>query len=198
MIKAFLFDYGGVMTNGGRGDELSARLAKVIHTTTDQASEILWSACDKYIRGTISEAELWQSIESESGVAIAPENRNIWNSQKIMQPLPQMIKLIGQLKLDGYVVGLLSNVIPNTKQLIQNNHGYDEFDFLVLSCEVGYAKPDPEIYALAMKRLHGLRPDEVVFLDDQERCLVPARELGMRTILVENPAQAIAAVTSLL
>ena len=85
-----------------------------------------------------------------------------------------------------------------TESDIRAHGGYATFDPVILSCEVGYAKPDPEIYRIAMDRLPGIQPDEVIFLDDRVMCLPPAQALGMRTVLVENPMQAIAATKSLL
>ncbi|HMH70396.1 MAG TPA: HAD-IA family hydrolase, partial [Candidatus Saccharimonadales bacterium] len=76
--------------------------------------------------------------------------------------------------------------------------GYDRFDFHVKSCEVGYAKPELEIYEIAMKHLKGLKPEEVVFTDDRERFLVPARAMGMQAILATSSHQVIRDIHRLL
>lgn len=198
MIKALLFDNGGVITAGGGGNELSERLARNLGISADKAYDLLMPVWDDYFKGKISEPELWQHIEQQSGQPIGAAQRDIWNKWEHMQPLPEMIQLVRRLKADGYKVGMLSNVIPNTEHEIREHGGYDDFDFLVLSCDVGYAKPDPEIYQLVLQHLAGIKPSEIVFLDDQERCLVPARAIGMQTVLVESPGQAIADVEALL
>jgi epoxide hydrolase-like predicted phosphatase len=198
MIKAFLFDYGGVMTAGGAGFELPERLAANIGVTDDEAWQMLGPVWSDYSRGKITEAELWAYVEKEHGQPILAAQRDIWNKWPDMRPLPEMVELVRRLKAKGYRVGLLSAVIPNTMAEIRSHGGYDAFDFTILSCEVGYSKPDPEIYELAMRKLPGMQPDEVVFLDDQERFLVPAREMGMQTILVRNAAQAIEDAEALL
>jgi len=52
-------------------------------------------------------------------------------------------------------------------------------------------KPDRRAYTRACE-LIGARPDECIFLEDSIRNLVPARELGMRTVLVgSGPADGI-------
>ncbi|OWK07331.1 EPHX2 [Cervus elaphus hippelaphus] len=48
------------------------------------------------------------------------------------------------------------------------------FDFLIESCQIGMVKPDPQIYKF------------VVFLDNFETNLKPAREMGTVTILVHD------------
>ncbi len=57
---------------------------------------------------------------------------------------------------------------------------------VVVSAEVGIRKPDSAIYLLAADKL-GRAPAECVFVDDVEVNLVPARALGMRTILHQRP-----------
>ncbi|XP_008047299.2 bifunctional epoxide hydrolase 2 [Carlito syrichta] len=59
------------------------------------------------------------------------------------------------------------------------------FDFLIESCRVGMAKPEPQIYKLLLDTLKA-SPHEVVFLDDIGANLKPARDLGMVTILVHD------------
>lgn len=197
MIKAFLFDYGGVITDGGRFG-LSGRLAERLNIGEDAAWNLLKPAWDLYMRGKVDEDGLWQIVESESGQQIPADKRDIWNDWTMMRPLPEMVELVEDLKRQGYAVGLLSNVIPHTAADIQKNGGYDSFDFTVLSPEVGYAKPEPQIYNIAMSKLPGMTPEEVVFIDDQERCLIPARELGIHTILAKNSQQIAEDVSKLL
>jgi epoxide hydrolase-like predicted phosphatase len=115
-----------------------------------------------------------------------------------MKVVPEMSILVGRLRKVGYRVGLLSNTIPNTAEEIRSHGGYDDFDFLILSCEVGYAKPDPEIYELAMQQLPGIKPEEVMFVDDIERMTAPATELGIHTIVATSPEQIMDDIESLL
>ncbi|XP_058406444.1 bifunctional epoxide hydrolase 2 isoform X1 [Diceros bicornis minor] len=59
------------------------------------------------------------------------------------------------------------------------------FDFLIESCRIGMAKPEPQIYKYVLDTLKA-SPNEVVFLDDLEAYLKPACDLGMVTILVHD------------
>lgn len=198
MIKAFLFDNGGVMSFGGGGNEICERLGANLGISADDAFQLLHFPWDAYVTGKITEDELWDEVEKNYGKPIDSSKRDIWNKWEEMQPIPGMLNLVQRLRQDGYVVGMLSNVIPNTRDEIKAHSGYEGFDFLVLSCDVGFAKPDPEIYRIAMNKLSRIEVSEVVFLDDQERFLVPAREFGMKTILVKNPLEAISDIESLI
>jgi putative hydrolase of the HAD superfamily len=66
-------------------------------------------------------------------------------------------------------------------------------DVVLESSKLGVRKPDPRIYRLACEAL-GVAPDEVVFLDDLGVNLKPARALGMHTIKVVDPADALDAL----
>ena len=90
--------------------------------------------------------------------------------------------------------GILSNSFVGAREREQALYGFEQMcDVIVYSHEVGMSKPDPRIYALTCERL-GLRPDEVVFLDDREVAVEGARAAGMHAIRFEDNAQAIAAI----
>ncbi|MFI5042115.1 MAG: HAD-IA family hydrolase, partial [Acidimicrobiales bacterium] len=61
---------------------------------------------------------------------------------------------------------------------------------VIESSMVGVRKTDPLIYAMACDAL-GVTPAETVFLDDLGVNLKPARAMGMTTIKVSNPADAL-------
>lgn len=188
-IKAVLFDWGGVMSSGGRGGELAQRLVHNLDVPGRLADTLIAHVWDDFSTGKIDEAEVWRRIEGHYGKPIGMLMRKIWNTWHHVSVMPEMKALVQQLKADGYHVGLISNVIPPTATDIHAHGGYDLFDFTILSYEAGVAKPDKEIYERSMEKLPGIRPQEVVFIDDQQRCLVTAEELGMRTIWAENPTQ---------
>jgi putative hydrolase of the HAD superfamily len=71
------------------------------------------------------------------------------------------------------------------------------FDVIIESSKVGVRKPDPRFYRMACDEL-GIEPAEAVFLDDLGINLKPAREMGMTTIKVTDPAAALAELESVL
>jgi putative hydrolase of the HAD superfamily len=58
----------------------------------------------------------------------------------------------------------------------------DLFDDVVCSAEVGWAKPEAEIYALACRRLD-VPPTTCVFVDDHAPNVEAAEAAGMRGVL---------------
>lgn len=71
------------------------------------------------------------------------------------------------------------------------------FDFVIESSVVGLRKPNPKIYQLACEKM-GIEPTEAVFLDDLGINLKPAKAMGMRTIKVTSAAQALTELSEIL
>lgn len=71
------------------------------------------------------------------------------------------------------------------------------FDEIIESSVVGVRKPEPRFYEIACERL-AVEPIECVFLDDLGINLKPAKAMGMQTIKVVDPADAIAQLEAVL
>ncbi len=71
------------------------------------------------------------------------------------------------------------------------------FDAFFESSLMGLRKPDPRIYTHACDAL-GVLPEQAIFLDDIGRNLKPARALGMTTLKVDDPGEALLALERLL
>ena len=64
------------------------------------------------------------------------------------------------------------------------------FEFVLQSSEAGVRKPEPRFFEIACERLD-ISPNRAVYLDDLGINLQPARAMGMQTIKVLNPTQAL-------
>jgi HAD superfamily hydrolase (TIGR01509 family) len=67
---------------------------------------------------------------------------------------------------------------------------------------VGWRKRQQEIYDLSMKKIKdsvgvNVKPEECVFLDDIAENLVPFKEMGINTILVQDIGKSIKALESI-
>jgi epoxide hydrolase-like predicted phosphatase len=98
----------------------------------------------------------------------------------------------------AYTTGILSNSADGARREEQRRFGFEELvDVIVYSHEVGLAKPDPAVFRLTEQRLH-VEPDEIVFLDDQQRHVAAARALGWHAVLHRRTEESIRQVTQLL
>ena len=162
MIKAILLDYDGVVTAGVKDNVPAIRLAKNLNVSIEKATEWIVNIWDGFSTGKLNEQDAWRIIEKQYGQPVDSQQRDIWYTWEELKPLQEMLVLVRELKTKGYRVGLLSNVLPVTAQLIRENGGYDEFDFTVLSYEVGARKPSPLMYETALANLKGTKPEEVL------------------------------------
>lgn len=118
-----------------------------------------------------------------------------------LEPVPVMLAAIEAIHDHGLKVGALTNNwAPAGTEGDHSPHSLGHlgcFDVVVESAVEGLRKPDPRIYELACDRLR-VAPHETAFLDDLGVNLKPARELGMATIKVEDPIDALAELGQLL
>ncbi|HTU76250.1 MAG TPA: HAD-IA family hydrolase [Trebonia sp.] len=87
----------------------------------------------------------------------------------------------------GIAVVLVSNCGYSTRSMLEAKGILGLVDGAVLSCEVGTAKPDQEIYQIALRSL-GVLAADAVFLDDQPGYCAGAAAVGVRPIQVVRPS----------
>ncbi|MGZ8734796.1 MAG: HAD-IA family hydrolase [Acidimicrobiia bacterium] len=108
-------------------------------------------------------------------------------------PRPEMIGAILAIRDRGLRTGALTNnwIADEARGNGASSPALDGlFDVIVESAIVGLRKPDPRIYEMVCVSLD-ITPPEAVFLDDLGTNLKPARAMGMATIKVGDPHEAI-------
>jgi putative hydrolase of the HAD superfamily len=194
--KAIFFDWGGVVANDP-GDEFLGELLSKIGASEKQKAEIFKTFMKRFMRGEISEQEYWRSLRDGYGLVIHASISEEFFKWKGLEANRDILNLVREARSMGLKAPILSNVIEPTYNAIAKAGYYDLFDGVIASCKVGYAKPENEIYRLALDRF-GVTADESIFVDDKQSCLDPAHAMGFTTVLARNPDQIIADVRALL
>lgn len=111
---------------------------------------------------------------------------------------PQMVAAIDACR-KSYKTACLTNNFASPDHVTSEEIAevYALFDAVLESRMLGVRKPDPRFYELACEALD-VRPAEAVFLDDLGINLKPARALGMHTIKVTDPDEALVELESVL
>lgn len=180
MIKAIIFDCFGVLVT----DALEAMCAE-LRTNNPAAFEEIKDTIRAANRGLIDSETSSQRAARALGLSVAEYRAQIAGGEHKDQ---QLLKYVEELH-STYKTGMLTNISSTTS--LQKRFTGEElanFDIVVISGEVGYAKPEAEAYEIVAERL-GLRLDECVFTDDREEYCEGARGVGMQTILYKNFAQ---------
>ena len=94
-----------------------------------------------------------------------------------------VIPSLDRLRARGIKIAVVSNCTENTRPLLVSL-GVDALaDALVLSCEVGAAKPAAEIFRCALDRL-GVAAEAAVFVDDQPGYCAGSLAVGISTVQI--------------
>ena len=180
MIKAIIFDFFGVIVGDGfdytyrsaGGDPVQDRA--FVQELLDQAN-----------RGKITTDEFRQKICRKLGITVDEYQDSLKRSEQINLDLLELIKDLR----NRYKTALLSNVNQGGLERRIKREVLDSyFDDIVISGEVGYIKPEPEIYRLAAERL-GAGLSECVFTDDREPYVRAAEAVGMKGIVYKDFSQ---------
>lgn len=106
-----------------------------------------------------------------------------WAIRSLSRPRSRLLRRIRA----RYRLGLISNFYGNVATLCEEAGLASALDVILDSALVGMSKPDPGIFQAALKRFQ-LPPEEVICVGDSfERDMIPARELGMKTIWLKGP-----------
>lgn len=85
---------------------------------------------------------------------------------------------------DRYSLGIIGNQPPGTILRLHAFGIYEYFNVIVASAEEGIAKPDPQIFLLALRRAQ-CSPEQAVMIGDRlDNDISPANRLGMTTVRV--------------
>ena len=198
VFKAILIDFGGVLVR-----------------TIDQVSRRFWEIQLNLEQGELARLVFESDVARQATLGLLPE-RDIWDY--ISKVLKLDHRQISNLEFDFWKydeldfdlrdylislrptkkVGILSNAWLNARQLfLEKYHLDDVVDDMIISAEVGLAKPDPKIYRVAANRL-GVEPEETIFIDDMPENIAGAESIGMVGIHFQNTLELIKSVDRLL
>jgi FMN phosphatase YigB (HAD superfamily) len=136
-----------------------------------EVREALWT-------GRMSETEFWAWL-CRLCPRIEPEEASLMLLSQLTH-LPTIHSLEGWSRTAD--IHLLSNHRHEwLQELLQPIRSY--IHSVTISSQVGCCKPDPSIYRVVQSLL---KSDHVIYVDDQERNLAPAREMGWTTILADE------------
>jgi putative hydrolase of the HAD superfamily len=194
MIRAVLFDFGGVISTSPfdafgqyeRERGLPEGLLRRLNATNPDTNA--WARLE---RGEIDVVVFAAQFEEEArslGFEI--------DASAVLRSLagrlrPEMVAAVRHCSLRFKTACLTNNFSaldavprPEIAQVLVL------FDAVFESSKLGVRKPDPEFYRLARETLE-VEPAEAVFLDDLGINLKPARAMGMHTIKVVSPEVAL-------
>lgn len=210
-IKNIAFDIGGVVMEGGWGKDFLANASEVLNIDQTNLRKLMDVHEPALMRGKIDDIKFWRNIlrdaEEEKLITKGKEISNeklkkLWVElfEKCFQPRREILDLINELRNKGFEVGCISNSIPpHTKHNVaigmydkegakpNKLEGY--FHPVFISDRVGKTKFEKETGSEIFQDYlmeAGCKPEEVIFIDDEERNLKAPKKLHINTIFYEN------------
>lgn len=200
MLRAVIFDIGGVIVGSplhaiaDYERTLGIPLGSINRVVVTTAPHGAWSRLE---RGELGLEEFYPLFESDCAAAghTVSARQMMLRIAAATTPRPAMLDALRAIRRGGLRTAAITN---NWITEEDGSHALRPlFDVFIESAIVGIRKPDPRIFEMACTQLE-IEPRQAVFLDDIGLNLKSARALGMKTIKVEDPHQALHELQALL
>ena len=179
---ALILDYGEVLSHPMRPGGMTL-LASQLGVPESEMTQVYWRHRRDYDLG-LPAPDYWALVAQELGAALDEGllaslitiDVDSWTDYR-----DEMWTLAETFRQAGGRLALLSNGVPEIVARIRSDRDLAAlFDAQVISFEVGLAKPEPEIYRVALEQLRAA-PASTLFVDDRLENIETARELGIQT-----------------
>jgi putative hydrolase of the HAD superfamily len=183
MIKNIVFDLGNVLISFIPSEYLKKKnypsnIRNTILNDIFRSEE--WKKLDN---GDITVSEAIESIALKSALK-KEEVALVFNLRiDIMFPLDDNVRLLPELKKQGFRVFYLSNFHLDTFETVKNDYFFFRyFDGGVISADIKLSKPDVRIYRYILNK-YSLNPEECLYIDDIEENVLTSESAGMQGFL---------------
>jgi putative hydrolase of the HAD superfamily len=180
-----IFDFGGVV-GGSDKAIVQEEVEKSLSIQVDEA-EVLLKEMREAKREGLSQEQFWKEYEEKNNCHLPKgwvEHLEVTRLLAI-RTNPDVLNLVFSLRKRGYRVGLLSNVTKRRAQFIRELGIYDLFDPVLLSCDLGVEKPNPQVFHILCERLCML-PKDIILIDNKPETIAAAQKFGLQSIHYES------------
>jgi epoxide hydrolase-like predicted phosphatase len=186
MIKAVTFDLDGVYFTPQSFPNFKANLPKKVKDE-EKVNWVLYQSPQMldFKKGKFSESDYWDFAKKELGMEIS--NEEIFKILRDSYSVNSSVRdYVLKIRSNGLKTCICSNNFVTRKRELDIKFNYlKDFDVVVFSYEVGIMKPDRGIFEALIKQ-SGVKPDEIIYADDDQSKLAGAIELGIRSFVYEG------------
>lgn len=198
MIKAICFDLDGVYFTPKGKNSFHQGLITEYGVKKEIVDEVMQksSLMAKLVRGQINATDFWNEFRNITGIT-ASDQELTGRWVRDYEINPQVKKAVLRAKELGYKTCVCTNNNGiRLPRLVEQFNLAKDFDVIVSSHEIGHPKPAKEIFGELLKQLN-VKPNELIYSDDNPNRLAGASELGIETFVFENFDQFIGKIREL-
>ena len=181
-IRAVIFDIGRVLVEVN----LTKGVFKFLKYKEDVTDlKILNELLDDHVfvdfsKGKITPQDFYRDFCAKTNINLSFDDF-VFHWQNIFKPIVGMKELAENISRK-YEIGILSDIDTLHWARLKNElEIFKKVKKPTLSFEVGYMKPQKEIYEIAANNV-GQKPEHCLFIDDREPNVKGARKIGMQSI----------------
>jgi len=198
-FEAVIFDLFGTLV-----DDFAKSVGRQTYVALAEALEVPYERFMQPWRQTseMRTGGAFQTVEASIehvcdmiGVRVASEQMKkaveirLQQTRRALDPRPDAISTLGQLKNQRYKLALLSNCSIEIPILWHETPFAELIDSAIFSSRERLKKPDPRIYQLACERL-GVMAENCLYIADGENYeLAGAAKVGLHSVLIRNSSR---------
>ena len=172
-IKWLFFDVGSTLVDESKVyEDRMKRIADLSGLTYEQIYKYAMSFYKENKKGDLE-------VARQLGVKLPK-----WESQyeRLYTDTKDCLKKLSRI----YKIGVIANQSLGTSERLENLGVRKYIDLIIASAEEGVSKPDRRIFEIALER-SCCKPENAVMIGDRiDNDIVPAKQLGMKTIWVKQ------------
>jgi FMN phosphatase YigB (HAD superfamily)/DNA-binding XRE family transcriptional regulator len=176
-IKFIYFDVNGTLVRFYQ--KAFAEISRACGQPTDKIETVFWRHNDAICRGRITNEEFNNILAKELDFSGLDWRKYYMENIELTPGATDLVNWV----TNHYFVGLLTNTMPGvTDALMQSKLIPDaHYTAIVDSSKVGAIKPDEKIYEIAQD-LAGVKPNEILLVDDERPNLIAADQMSWQTL----------------
>jgi HAD superfamily hydrolase (TIGR01509 family) len=183
-ISFIYFDVGGVVIKDFNGTKYWEEMCESYGMNEEEKlnATAYWKAITQELCTTLPVDDIIPTLRARFHANI-PENYSLLNAfvdqfdqNKVIWPLLKRVR-------KTHKIGLLTNMYPSMYQLILDKNLLPpiKWDVIVESTQVGFAKPNPQIFTCAQQTAH-TQPENILFIDDNQKNVDAALNCGWNAL----------------
>ena len=181
-------DIGGVIVHFDT-DRLVQQVSQLVHRSFDEVQGVIYhkELLLPFELGRMAPRAYYDGLTQRLALPWTYEQFvRVWND--IFTENQEMAQIIERLRVKHRLVALTNTNLLHLAHLKSSIPTLSLFESVIASCEVGFYKPERQMYTFALEQA-GVQPHEAIYIDDRPELVEAGRSLGLMGIRFESGQQ---------